>query len=106
MAFYLVSAVPKPGLLEELRRRLVRAEFLALRPFGPALSASLQQARFRQDGVAVWEEEDYCDPPLAAERAAVLDRYFLDFRVEPVIEGDGWRSVMVHPLLFPGLADD
>lgn len=106
MAFYLVSGVPKAGLLEELQRRLMRAEFMPLRPFGPVLSASLQQARFRQDGIAVWEEEDYCEPPLAQERAAVLDRYFLDLRVESVAEGEGWRRIIAYPPLFPGMADD
>ena len=43
----------------------------------------------RSDGVAVWEEEDYCDPPLAQEREAVLDDYFGDLRVEAVKEGGG-----------------
>jgi hypothetical protein len=28
------------------------------------------------------EEEDYCSPPLAQERAAVLDTYFDDITVE------------------------
>ena len=84
MAFYLVSAVPKHGRLEELGERLARAEFMSLRPFGATLSASLKEARIRKDGVAVWEEEDYCAPPLAQERAAVLDDYFHDLRVEKV----------------------
>ena len=53
MAFYLVSAVPKHGRLEELGERLARAEFLSLRPFGATLSASLKAARIRKDGVAV-----------------------------------------------------
>jgi hypothetical protein len=39
--------------------------------------------RIRKDGVAVWEEEDYCRTPLVQERAAVLDNYFHDLRVEP-----------------------
>ena len=100
MAFYLVSAVPKHGRLEELGERLARAEFMALRPFGPTLSASLTQARIRRDGVAVWEEEDYCQPPLAEERAAVLDDYFHDLRVEPVMQGEGWSKIGDLPRLF------
>ena len=55
MAFYLVSAVPKHGRLEELGERLARAEFMSLRPFGATLSASLKEARIRKDGMAVWE---------------------------------------------------
>src|SRR4030042_132433 len=101
MAFYLVSAVPKPGRLDALHQGLARAEFMSLRPFGPTLSASLANARIRRDGVAVWEEEDYCQPPLAEERAAVLDDYFLDRRVEPVAEGEGWSKIGALPRLFP-----
>ena len=101
MAFYLVSAVPKHGRLEELQERLARAEFIFLRPFGATLSASLAKARIRRDGVAVWEEEDYCRPPLAQERAAVLDEYFHDIRVEPVKEGEGWSNIESLPRLFP-----
>ena len=101
MAFYLVSAVPKHGRLEELGERLARAEFILLRPFGATLSASLKEARIRKDGVAVWEEEDYCAPPLAQERAAVLDDYFLDLRVEPVAKGEGWSRIATLPHLFP-----
>jgi hypothetical protein len=58
-----------------------------VRPFGATLSASLKAARIRKDGVAVWEEEDYCAPPLAQERAAMLDDYFHDLRVEQVKQG-------------------
>lgn len=65
---------------------------MSLSPFGATLSASLKNARIRMDGVAVWEEEDYCTPPLAQERAAVLDDYFQDLRVEKVKEGEGWSN--------------
>ena len=45
MAHYLVTARPKRGLLAELEARLGRAEFVDLRPFGHALSLSLNGAR-------------------------------------------------------------
>ncbi|MGD9503215.1 MAG: hypothetical protein AB7V40_12100 [Methyloceanibacter sp.] len=101
MAFYLVSAVPKQDLMEDLSARLARAEFSGLHPFGPTLSRSLKAARLRRDGAAIWEEEDYCQPPLAEERAAVLDRYFFDLRVEEVNEGEGWERIEALPRLFP-----
>ena len=86
MAFYLVSAVPKHGRLDELGERLERAEFMSMRPFGATLSASLKNARIRKDGVAVWEEEDYCAPPLAQERAAKEQLCgFLSLCTEPVV---------------------
>jgi hypothetical protein len=101
MAFYLVTAVPKPGLMEELSERLARDAFLDMKPFGRALTFSLKNARQRRDGVAVWEEEDYCSPPLAEERAAVLDAYFIDLRVEVVSKGGGWKRIEDLPRLFP-----
>ncbi len=103
MAHYLVTAVPREELLQELLDRLARDEFMALRPFGKALSYALRQARLLPDGKAIWEEEDYCRPPLAQERAAVLDRYFGDLAVEPVVEGSGWALIEAMPALFPAL---
>ena len=103
MAHYLVTAKPRPDRLAELEARLARAEFVPLRPFGQALSLSLNGARVRQDGTAVWEEEDYCRPPLAEERAAVLDSYFDGIAIQPVEQGAGWRQIADLPRLFPGL---
>jgi hypothetical protein len=103
MAFYLVSAIPRPDRIDDLQARLAADEFVPLRPFGPTVSRSLRNARLRPDGVAVWEEEDYCRPPLAEERAAVLDHYFDELRVERVNPGEGWERVAELPLLFPAL---
>jgi len=96
MAFYLVSAVPKQSLMEELGERLGRDEFIAMKPFGRSLTHALRNARIRKDGVAVWEEEDYCSPPLAQERAAILDTYFTSLGVEKVQEGKGWARIVPH----------
>lgn len=101
MAYYLVRARLKAGLAAELRGRLDRQEFLHMRPFGAALTQGLVAARHDPTtGEAVWEEEDYCSPPLAMERAAVLDRYFDDLRVEPVREDEGWRRIADLPSLW------
>jgi hypothetical protein len=64
----------------------------------------LRDARIAEDGFAIWEEEDYCRPPLAQERAAVLDRHFDELTVEPVREGEGWGRIRTLPRLFPGFA--
>jgi hypothetical protein len=101
VAFYLVSAVPKHGVIEQLGERLARDEFAGMKPFGRSLTHALRNARIRWDGVAVWEEEDYCTPPLAQEREAVLDGYFTALRVEPVSEGEGWKKIEELPRLFP-----
>ena len=103
MAYYLVTASPREELLPELSARLARDEFVTLKPFGKALSSSLRRARRLPNGTAMWEEEDYCQPPLAQERAAVLDRYFEALSVEPVVEGTGWALLEALPAMFPKL---
>jgi hypothetical protein len=101
MAYDLVRARLKAGLAVELREQLSREAFRSLRPFGPALTKGLVNARRDpMTGEAVWEEEDYCRPPLAMERRAVLDRYFEDLRVEPVREGAGWQRIAAMPSLW------
>lgn len=101
MAYYLVRARPRGDRLAELRARLDRHEFQAMRPFGGSLTRALEGARRDpQTGEAVWEEEDYCSPPLAMERAAVLDAYFDGLCVERVREGEGWRRLEALPSLW------
>jgi hypothetical protein len=103
MAHYLVRARAKPEKLGELGDRLAAEAFVDLQPFGRALTKGLRGARLERDG-AVWEEEDYCSPPLAEERAAVLDAYFDGITVEPVAPGAGWRRIEGLPRLFPDLS--
>ncbi|MBI1878680.1 MAG: hypothetical protein HYR94_10730 [Chloroflexi bacterium] len=100
MAYYLVKAKAKTDQMAELKDRLDDGEILTLRPFGRALSTSLQDARLDPQGWAVWEEEDYCHPPLAMERAAVLDAYFTDLSVEKVEQGAGWQRIDALPSLW------
>lgn len=99
MAYWLVRAIPN-GDLNELQTQLDRRAFDDVKPFGEALSAGLRGARVEPDGTAIWEEEDYCVPPLAQERAFILDRYFRDIRVEDVGEGNGWKQIQHLPKLF------
>jgi hypothetical protein len=104
MAHYLVRARPRAARLKELEGRLRAEAFVGLEPFGRALTKGLRNARIEPAG-AIWEEEDYCSPPLAEERAAVLDAYFDGLSVEPVAEGRGWQQIASLPPLFPELAD-
>ncbi len=99
MAHYIVRAKPKPERIAELHTRLCENAFVNLRPFGKALTYSLTEARTQPDGTATWEEEDYCSPPLAQERAAVLDRYFDEITVEQVNAGEGWKQIEALPKL-------
>lgn len=100
MAYYLVRAKPIQGLLEELRQRLDTGEIRVMRPFGQALQYGLENARLEEDGLAVWEEEDYCVPPLAQERDAVLDTYFRELTVEPVEKNKGWEQIESLPRMW------
>ena len=74
-----------------------------MRPFGKAMTYALENARLREDGYAIWEEEDYCSPPLAQERAAALDEFFGELKVTRVQERAGWKEIKALPLLFPEL---
>src|ERR1700730_871619 len=104
MAHYLVRARPKSERLRELERELARDAYIDLRPFGREINDVLKRARVEPDGVSVWEEEDYCSPPLAQERAAVLDEYFEGIEGEPVTRGEGWARIDELAPLFPELA--
>jgi len=99
MAYYLVRAKAKDDL-DTLRVRLDSGEIERMRPFGTALDYSLKNARVDDEGWIVWEEEDYCRPPLAMERDAVLDTYFTDLRVERVEEDQGWKRIEGLPSLW------
>ena len=100
MSHYLVRAKAITEKKDELKERLDAGEIRPMRPFGTALDYSLRHARRDAAGWAVWEEEDYCRPPLAQERAAVLDEYFVDLQVERVDKGQGWARLEGLPSLW------
>ena len=103
MAYYLVVAKPNPDRLSVLLRNLQQKAYFTMRPFGTSLTYSLEHARLRDDGYAVWEE-DYCTPPLAQERAAALDEFFDELGVTVVERGEGWARIEELPRLFPQLS--
>jgi hypothetical protein len=105
MAHYLVTARPRDTLLGDLGANLSKNVYASMRPFGRTLTYSLRNTRVLEDGQATWEEEDYCSPPLAQERAAVLDQFFDEVNVTSVQEGAGWKEIEKLPRLFPELAD-
>jgi hypothetical protein len=88
--------------LSDLRKELDSGKISKLRPFGETLQHSLENARMdKEDGYALWIEEDYCSPPLAMERESVLDRYFNDIKVERVeLEEEGWSRISDKPRLW------
>ena len=100
MAYYLVRAIPDQKKLDELRKRIDAGEIEVMRPFGTALDYSLRNARMENEAVAVWEEEDYCSPPLAMEREAVIDHYFTGLSVVKVSLGEGWAQIAELPSMW------
>jgi hypothetical protein len=78
--------------------------YAPMRPFGKGMTYSLENARVREDGYAIWEEEDYSSPPLAEERAAALDEFFDELKISLVQEGEGREKIQELPSLFPELA--
>lgn len=106
MAHYLVRAEPREDRMAELRELLESGEIREMEPFGRALERSLEDARWDPETEeAAWEELDYCSPPLAQERDAVLDDHFREIRVERVEEGDGWDRIADLPSLWDRKAD-
>jgi hypothetical protein len=100
MAYYLVTAIPKENLLQELELNLKNNKYVHLKPFGKALTYGLKNARKKDEKYFVWEEEDYCTPPLREEREAVLDKYFFEINVEKVSEGEAWKKIKDLPKAF------
>lgn len=108
MATRLVRARPRRDRLDELHERLTSGELETMEPFGRALSRGLERARFDPEaGTAVWIEEDYCRPPLAMERAAVLDAFFEDITIveEDIDETMGWSRIDDLPGLWEAVLD-
>lgn len=103
MAHRFVRAQPKRERMGELRERLDTGEIEQFEPFGSAMTTALTDARFDADtGEAVWVEEDYCSPPLAMERAEVLDEYFESLRVvDPDVDpASAWERIEHFPRLW------
>ena len=93
MTSYLVKATPK-GNIAKIRQDIDNGMIRNLVPFGKSLQYSLENAKLDNERYAVWVEEDYCSPPLAMEREAVLDRFFDNIKVEVVSsEEDGWSKI-------------
>ncbi|AGB32726.1 hypothetical protein C488_08762 [Natrinema pellirubrum DSM 15624] len=109
MAHRFVRARPKRERLPELRDRLDDGDIEQLDPFGRAMTTALENARFDPTtGEAVWIEEDYCTPPLAMERGAVLEEYFDEITVvaDDVDEAAGWQRIDELPGLWGQVLDE
>lgn len=92
MAIYLVTATPIRSKMNDLCKWLDSGDIRAMHTFGQNLQMGLDNPRWQSDEVAIWEV-DYCVPPLAHERAAVLDEYFTELEVQHVNKDEGWKKI-------------
>lgn len=109
MAYRFVRARPLRDRMPELRERLDAGNIERMDPFGTAMTRALDNARFDPEtDEAVWVEEDYCTPPLAMERRAVLEDYFEALTVvdESVDEAAGWQRIDDLPRLWDRVLED
>ncbi|MGI9524986.1 MAG: hypothetical protein ACR2PG_25440 [Hyphomicrobiaceae bacterium] len=81
---YHVQASFRADTAEDLLRKLSDGTIGEQRPDGQELTASMQRAVVNAEGEIEWTELCYCKPPLAHERATVLDSHFDDIRTEPI----------------------
>jgi len=101
MAHYLVQGELNEDKAHELKNKVFSGELRELEPFGRAITHSLENAKFDpRSEMVLWEEEDYCTPPLAQEREAVLDIYFSNLQIEKVDKGEGWQEIDDLPSLW------
>lgn len=68
------------------------------RPDGAEIVASMKRAVVNSDGEIEWSEMCFCNPPLAHERATVLDTYFSDITTRPIEAHESFsgRSFIDH----------
>lgn len=86
MAYYLVHATLRERNARRVSGEVGGTRFCALATLWRGGDEGVGGGTWSDDGRVVWEEEDYCSPPLAMEHTAVLDRYFTGIEVETVRE--------------------
>lgn len=103
MAKRFVRAQPNLEKLIDVRTRLDEGAIEDLKPFSRVMTKALENARFDPTtDEAVWIQEDYCSPPLAMERAEVLEQYFTELIIveKDVDEPAAWQRIDDLPSLW------
>jgi hypothetical protein len=81
---YHVQARFRADTAAEFLTKLTDGTIANQRPDGAELVASMERAVVNAQGQSEWSELCYCEPPLAHERATVLDLHFENIRTEPI----------------------
>ena len=92
LVIYRVTAQFKPATAEALRRQLDDGSIAAQQPDGQEMVDSLHRAVLRDNDEVVWSEQCYCTPPLAHERATILDRYFDVLATEAIEDYEAYEG--------------
>ena len=95
---YRVTARFRADTAAELRRRLDDGSIAVQQPDGQEIVDSLHRAVVTDSGDVQWSEMCFCDPPLAHERATILDQYFDDIATETIEDYERYpgRSFTEH----------
>ncbi len=84
LVIYRVTARFRNDTAADLRRKLDDGSIAAQQPDGREIVDSLHRAVVTRSGEVQWSEMCFCNPPLAHERATILDRYFDGVTTEPI----------------------
>ena len=93
---YRVTARFKTETAVDLHRRLDDGSIAAQQPDGQEIVDSLHRAVITRSGDVRWSETCFCSPPLAHERATVLDHYFDAITTEPI---EGYEQCDGQPFI-------
>ena len=86
---YTVKARFDKSKAGEFYAKLTDGTIQAQKPDGQGIIDGMNRAVIDDSGFILWSEECYCDPPLAHERATVLDHYFSEIETEEI---DGYEE--------------
>lgn len=83
---YKVQARFDKSKAREFYARLIDGTIQKQKPDGQSIVDGMNRAVIDESGLVLWSELCYCSPPLAHERATVLDHYFSEIETEEIDE--------------------
>jgi len=98
---YKVQARFDKSKAKEFYKKLTDGSIQKQQPDGPSIIEGMNRAVIDDSGLVIWSELCYCSPPLAHERATILDHYFSEIETEPIddyreYEGELFMEYLSH----------
>ena len=93
---YRVRARFKADTAAAFHKKLTDGSVQQQTPDGPEIVASMNRAMLNGAGEIEWSEQCYCNPPLAHERATVLDTHFDDISTMAI---EGYQQYEGEPFM-------